>query len=121
MCNEEPVSTSYDDICFQRVLVEEKCELLPEQLLAECDLSRAESILEIGSGTGKWLRAVAQVYPHLNCIGIDQDARMVKVANALAQRDHLAQVAFLVQEFDEMIPTLSPKASFDLAHLSMLG
>jgi ubiquinone/menaquinone biosynthesis C-methylase UbiE len=121
MCNEEPASTSYDDIRFQRVIVEEIGELLPEQLLAKCDLSQAESILEIGSGAGVWLRAVAQMYPHLNCIGIDQDARMVKVANALAQRDHLAQVAFLVQEFDEMLPTLFPEASFDLVHLSFLG
>jgi ubiquinone/menaquinone biosynthesis C-methylase UbiE len=121
MCNEELTGTSYDDICFQRVIVEEMGELLPAKLLAECDLSHGESILEIGSGAGEWLRAVARVYPHLQCIGIDQDELMVKVANALAHRDHLAQVAFLAQEFDDMLPTLFPQGSFDLIHLSLLG
>jgi len=121
MGNEELNGTSYDDILFQRVIVEEMGELLPAKLLAECDLSHAESVLEIGSGAGEWLRTVAHVYPHLQCIGIEQDARMVKVANTLAQRDHLGQVAFLAQELDEMLPTLFPQGSFDLVHLSMLG
>ena len=121
MCYEELTDTSYDDILFQRVIVEEMGELLPAKLLAECDLSHAESILEIGSGAGEWLRAVARVYPHVQCFGIDQDARMVKAANVLAQRDHLGQVAFLVQELDEVRPPLFPQGSFDLVHLSVLG
>jgi hypothetical protein len=37
---EELTSNAYDDICFQRVIVEEMGELLPAKLLAECDLSR---------------------------------------------------------------------------------
>ncbi len=119
--NEELTDTSYDDILFQRVIVEEMGELLPAKLLSECDLSHAESILEIGSGAGEWLRAVAHRYPHLHCIGIEQDACMVKVANVLAQRDHLGQVAFLAQELDEILPTLFPQGSFDLVHLSVLG
>src|SRR5258708_1879979 len=121
MCNEELTGTSYDDICFQRVIVEEMGELLPAKLLAACDLSHGESILEIGSGAGEWLRAVARVYPHLQCIGIDQDELMVKAANALARRDRLAQVAFLAQEIDDLPLTLFPQGSFDLVHLSLLG
>jgi len=121
MCHEELNGTSYDDILFQRVIVEEMGELLPAKFLSECDLSHAESILEIGSGAGEWLRAVAHMYPHLQCIGIDQDVRMVKAANVLAQRDHLGQVAFLAQELDEILPTLFPQGSFDLVHLSLLG
>jgi ubiquinone/menaquinone biosynthesis C-methylase UbiE len=121
MCHEGLIDTTYDDMCFQRIVVEEMGELLPAQLLSSCDLSQAESILEIGSGAGAWLRAVAQVYPHLHCIGIDQDAGLVQAANELAQRDHLTQVAFFAQELDEMLPTLLPQGSFDLVHLSMLG
>jgi len=37
--------------------------LLPEQLLAACDLPHARSLLEIGCGAGAWLRAVARQYP----------------------------------------------------------
>ena len=121
MCHKELNGTSYDDILFQRVIVEEMGELLPAKLLAECDLTHAESILEIGSGSGEWLRAVAHMYPHLHCIGVDHDARMVKAANALAQRDGRAQVAFLAHELEEMLPTLVPQGSFDLVHRSMLG
>jgi ubiquinone/menaquinone biosynthesis C-methylase UbiE len=121
MRHEELNDTTYDDILFQRVIVEERGELLPAKLLSACDLSHAESILEIGSGAGEWLRAVAHSYPHLQCIGIEQDACMVKVANTLAQRDHLGQVAFNAQELDEMLSTLFQQGSFDLVHLSMLG
>jgi len=121
MCHEELNSTSYDNILFQRVIVEEMGELLPAELLSECDLSHAESILEIGSGAGEWLRAVAHRYPHLSCMGIEQDACMVNAANVLAQQDHLAEVVFLAQELDEILPTPFPQGSFDFVHLSMLS
>jgi predicted O-methyltransferase YrrM len=119
--HEERTDTSYEDIRFEQVIVEEIGALLPGQLLAACDLSHARAVLEIGSGAGAWLRAVARQYPDLQCIGIDQDERLVKVANALAQRDHLAQVAFLAHELNDLSPTLFPEASFDLVHLSLLG
>jgi len=119
--HEELTDTSYDDIRFEQVIVEEMGALLPGQLLAACDLSHAHSLLEIGCGAGAWLCAVARLYPDLQCIGIDQDERLVKVANALAQRDHLAQVAFLAQELNDLSPTLFPQGSFDLVHLSLLG
>ena len=118
---EELTSNAYDDICSQRVIVEEMGELLPAKLLAECDLSRAQSILEIGCGVGEWLRAAARQYPGLQCIGIDGDELQVKAANALAYRDGLAQVAFLAHEINDLPPTLFPKESFDLVHLSFLS
>jgi ubiquinone/menaquinone biosynthesis C-methylase UbiE len=110
-----------EDLEFQRILLEEMGELLPTKLLAECDLSRARTVLEIGCGVGEWLRAVARQYPDLQCIGIDEDALQVKVANALAQRDCLAQVAFIVHEINDISPPLFPQGSFDLVHLSFLG
>ena len=109
------------DIEFQRLLTEEIGELLPVALIRECDLSRANSVLEIGCGAGEWLRAVARLYPDLQCIGIDQDERLLKAARALAQRDHLAQVAFIAHEIDDLPPTLFAQGSFDLVHLSFLS
>ncbi len=106
---------------FQHVLVQEMGELLPVRLLQECDLSRACSVLEIGSGVGIWLRALAQPYPDLQCIGIEQDDLLVKAANALAYRDGLAQVAFLAAEMNDISPALFPEEGFDLVHLSFLG
>jgi ubiquinone/menaquinone biosynthesis C-methylase UbiE len=121
LAREELTSNVYDYIRFQRVIIEEMGELLPAKLLAECDLSRARSVLEIGCGTGEWLRAVARQYPDLQCIGIDQDELQVKAANALAYRDGLAQVAFLAHEINDLPPTIFPEASFDLVHLSFLS
>jgi len=110
-----------EDLAFQRVLLAEMGELLPAQLLAECDLSRARSILEIGCGGGEWLRAVAQQYPDLQCLGIDQDESLVKAANALAYRDGLPHAAFLAVDMNDITPALFPETSFDLVHLSFLG
>ncbi len=115
LAHEELTSNVYDDIRFQRIIVEEMGELLPAKLLAECDLSRARSILGIGCGTGEWLRKVAQQYPDLQCIGIDEDELQVKAANALAQ------VAFLAHPINDIPLTLFPQASFDLVHLSFLS
>jgi len=113
--HEELTDTSYDDIRFEQVIVEEMVALLPGQLLAACDLSHARSLLEIGCGAGEWLRAVARLYPDLQCIGIDEDELLIKAANALARRDRLAQ------EIDDLPLTLFPQGSFDLVHLSLLG
>jgi len=121
IAHEELTSNVYDDIRFQRIIVEEMGELLPAKLLAECDLSSARSVLEIGCGTGEWLRKVAQQYPDLQCIGIDQNELQVKAANALASRDGQAQVAFLAHPINDIPLTLFPEASFDLVHLSFLS
>src|SRR6266849_1750333 len=117
IAHEELTSNAYDDLRFQRIIVEEMGELLPVKLLEECDLSRAHSALEIGSGAGEWLRAVAWQYPDLQCIGIDQDEFLVKAANALAYRDGLPQVAFLAAEMNDISPALFPESGFDLVHL----
>jgi ubiquinone/menaquinone biosynthesis C-methylase UbiE len=110
-----------DALTFQRVLVEEMGELLPEKLLAECDLSRARSALEIGCGAGEWLRALARQYPDLQCLGIERGENLVKAANALAYRDGLPHAAFLAVDMSDITPALFPDTSFDLVHLSFLG
>jgi ubiquinone/menaquinone biosynthesis C-methylase UbiE len=121
IAQEELISNAYDDIHFQRVVVEEMGELLPAKLLAHCDLSRARSILEIGCGTGAWLRAVARQYPDLQCLGIDEDELQVRVANALASRDGVPQVACLAHKINDLPSTLFAEGSFDLIHLSFLS
>ena len=119
--HEDLTSNAYDDIRFQRAIVEEMGELLPDDLLAECDISDARSVLEIGCGGGEWLRALAQQYPDLQCIGIDQDELLVKAGSALAYRDGLSQVAFLAHEIDDIPSMLFSLGSFDLVHLNFLG
>jgi len=110
-----------EDLAFQQVLLEEMGEFLPAQLLEECALSHARSILEIGCGGGEWLRTLARRYPDLQCIGIEQDEHLVKAANALAYRDGLPHAAFLAVDLNDITPALFSETSFDLVHLSFLG
>lgn len=121
IAHEDMTDNAYDDIRFQCLIIEEMGECLPANLLGECDLSCARSVLEIGCGAGEWLREVARQYPDLQCIGIDEDHLQVKAANALASRDGLAKVAFLAHEINDIPPMLFPRGSFDLVHLSFLS
>lgn len=110
-----------EDLAFERVLLEEMGELLPTPLLEECNLSGARSVLQVGSGSGEWLRSMALRYLDLRCVGIEQDESLVKVANALSYRDGLPHAAFLNVDLNDITPALFPETSFDLLHLSFLG
>jgi hypothetical protein len=120
MIEQQELQWIQEDLAFEHVLLEEMGELLPAQLLGECDLSRARSVLQVGSGRGEWLRSMARLYPDLRCIGIEQDESLVKVANALSYRDGLPHAAFLAVVMNDMTPALFPETSFDLVHLSFL-
>ncbi len=110
-----------DDLEFQRLLTQEIGDLLPAALTRECDLSRAHAVLEIGCGPGYWLCEMARAYPHLSCIGLDQDEGQISSANALAQQLSLAHTTFLAQRLDDFSSTSFPTQMFDLVHLSLLS
>jgi ubiquinone/menaquinone biosynthesis C-methylase UbiE len=111
----------YDEVLFQEMVIGEMGELLPVELIDACDLENARSVLEIGCGAGEWLRSVARDYPRLQCVGIDQDEGMVKMANALARQEGLAQVGCFASDLNSIAPELFPLEKFDLVHLSFLG
>jgi ubiquinone/menaquinone biosynthesis C-methylase UbiE len=118
---EMQAASRYDEVLFQRAVLGEMGESLPVELIDACNLENARSVLEIGCGAGEWLRRVAREYPHLQCIGIDQDEGMVKVANALARREGLSQVVCFASDLNYIAPDLFPLEKFDLIHLSFLG
>ena len=111
----------YDEVVFQEMVIGEMGELLPVELIDECDLENARSVLEIGCGAGEWLRAIARDYPQLQCIGVDQDEGMVMMANAVAQQDGLAQMRCFASDINDIGPELFPLEKFDLVHLSFLS
>ncbi len=110
-----------DDLEFQRLLTQEIGDLLPATLTRECDLSQAHAVLEIGCGPGYRLCEMARAYPHLSCIGLDQDEGQVRSANALAHQLGLTHTTFLARCLDNLSSTLFPTQVFDLVHLSLLG
>jgi predicted O-methyltransferase YrrM len=111
----------HDDLEFQRLLTQEIGELLPTALTRACDLSQAHAVLEIGCGPGYWLCEMARAYPHLSCIGLDQDEGQISSANALAQQLGLMHTTFLARRLDDLSSTLFPTQVFDLVHLNLLG
>ena len=70
---------------------------------------------------GYWLCEMARAYPHLSCIGLDQDEGQISSANALAQQLGLTRTTFLARRLDDLTSTLFPTRVFDLVHLSSLG
>jgi ubiquinone/menaquinone biosynthesis C-methylase UbiE len=78
-------------------------------------------VLEIGCGHGYWLGEMARAYPHLLCIGLDQDEGQIRSANALAQQLGLAHTTFLARRLDDFSSTSFPTQVYDLVHLSLLS
>ena len=110
-----------DDLEFQRLLTQEIGDLLPTALTRKCDLSQAHAVLEIGCGPGYWLCEMARAYPHLSCIGLDQDEGQISSANALAQQLGLTYTTFLARRLDDLSSTSFPTQVFDLVHLNLLS
>jgi len=119
--DEMHTGSRYSEVVFQERVIGEIGELLPAELIDVCELENARSVLEIGCGAGEWLRSIAQQYPQLQCIGVDQDKAMVMLANDQAEQDGLAQMRCFEADINDIDPELFPLVKFDLVHLSFLS
>lgn len=119
--DEMQTGSHYSEVVFQEIIIGEMGELLPADLIDACELENARAVREIGSGAGEWLRGIAREYPHLQCVGVDQDKGMVMMANAQAEQDGLTQMKCFAADINEIEPELFPLVKFDLVHLSFLS
>ncbi len=86
---------------------------------SEIDLSRVESILDIGSGPGTWVLAVARDCPMKQILGIDISQLMTSYASYLATEQSLPRVAFRIMDVRQ---PLDPSIGrFDLIHLRFIS
>ena len=60
---------------FDLPFIKKTDQPLPEQ----ADISPIHRVLDIASGSGEWAIAIAQAYPHMQIVGIDNDAPWLKV------------------------------------------
>jgi len=81
-----------------------------QDLLADDSPQR---ILELGCGSGEYLRFYASIHPQHSGVGMDFDAKIVADANALMNVHGLAD-RFPVQQGDMRLAEDWPKESFDL-------
>ncbi|HLG74931.1 MAG TPA: class I SAM-dependent methyltransferase [Ktedonobacteraceae bacterium] len=84
--------------------------LFPEQF----DLSQVRQVLDIGCGPGGWVTDFAFVHPHMDVVGIDISATMVKYAFATARARNLQNVSFEIM--DARQPLAFPDAAFDFVN-----
>ncbi len=94
----------------QARMLSEHLGLVPAGL----DLTRAESILDIGCGPGEWVLQMARRFPTSRVTGIDISEQMIAYAQDDAQAHQLSNVQF--QVMDARGPLAFPDASFDAIH-----
>jgi ubiquinone/menaquinone biosynthesis C-methylase UbiE len=76
------------------------------------DLSKMETVLDIGCGPGSWVIDVAFTCPHMDVTGVDISKMMIDYARARAQVRRLENALFRVM--DALQPLDFPDDSFDL-------
>ncbi|GAB4144515.1 MAG: class I SAM-dependent methyltransferase [Cyanobacteria bacterium J069] len=62
------------------------------------DLERGIDVLDVGCGSGRALIRMGQAYPNSRFTGYDFSAEAIAIANAEAQRHHLSNIQFQVQD-----------------------
>jgi SAM-dependent methyltransferase len=83
-----------------------------ESFLATVPVGEGDSVLDIGCGTGRSTRTVAQLAPRGSVLGVDLSRQMLERARATAADDGLDNVAF--EQADVQVFEFDPD-SFDLA------
>ena len=78
------------------------------------DLSKMETVLDIGCGPGSWVIDVAFTCPHMQVTGIDVSEMMIYYAHARAHVRRLDNAVFRVM--DALQPLDFPDDSFDLVN-----
>lgn len=76
------------------------------------DVTAVHEVLDLACGPGEWALAVADAYPTMRVIGIDQSTVMVQFARSISQA--VPMVSFEVM--DMLAPLAFPDESFDLIH-----
>ena len=78
------------------------------------------SILDVGTGTGRWAREMAQLFPQANVVGLDVNPPPIDEAAATAVTGELRPLnySFTAGNILEGLPF--PDASFDFVHMRLL-
>ena len=102
----------------QSTMFEQEFGLLAE--LTEDEITRLQSVLDVGCGPGHWLIALAAKYPHIYYSGIDINPRVINYAEATAGTAG-RQIVFQTMDatkHEAWLHTFVP-ASFDLVNMRL--
>jgi len=94
-----------------RLFFRELGTLFPETI----PLGEVAHVLDLSCGPGAWLIEVAQTYPHMHGIGVEQKPELLYTAREDAQIAHTNGAAFELVKQYERLPYLDN--SFDFIHI----
>ena len=83
-----------------------------EALLRAASVRAADTILDIGCGTGSSTRELARMAPSGSALGVDLSTKMLERARAVAEREGLTNVTF--EQADAQVHPF-PERAFDVA------
>jgi ubiquinone/menaquinone biosynthesis C-methylase UbiE len=64
----------------RRLESQEPLQIVEQKILYQAGIANAETILDVGCGTGRMTREIAAKYPHSQVIGIDRSAEIIAKA-----------------------------------------
>jgi ubiquinone/menaquinone biosynthesis C-methylase UbiE len=78
------------------------------------------SILDVGTGTGRWAREMAQMFPHARVIGLDVTSPPADVAAAEGRTPEPLPPNYMFQSGNVLEGLMIPDGSIDFTHMRML-
>lgn len=91
----------------------------PLQQSGSVDAATPTHVLDVASGAGEWVLAVAQRYPQTHIVGIERDAELINQARAQAHSKGVSNVSFL--HMDPLQKLDLPDNSFDVVNLRFVA
>lgn len=94
-------------------------DLLADPLQLEVELTPSSRILDVASGAGEWVLALAHRYPQTHIVGIEPDSQLLEQAHAQAHAQGVSNVSFL--QMDPLQTFDLPDNSFDVVNLRFMA
>lgn len=85
----------------------------------EVDLGNVWSALDVGCGSGQWVRDMATWHPEMTLVGLDRDEEVIEQAKMLSETWQLCNTCFVIGNMHDMGEI--DDNNFDLVHARLLG
>ncbi len=85
-----------------------------QEILKHCSMLEAGDVLDVGCGTGHFLRAYARDNPGVRAVGLDISSEMISVAKNKASAAGLDQIKFIHADWETVEPDLLKAYDFKI-------
>jgi len=85
-----------------------------DEILRHCPDLKSGDILDVGCGSGYFLRSYMKERPGVRAVGIDLSAQMIEQAKQKAQAEGLDNIEFIQADWENLPPALFAEHSFKM-------